>query len=97
MKEFKIKILKFKFSKSHAASTTVYDYAVQATPTYAENKISRVFTFAHTARFRIMRKFGPFKNFPLYGNIIHVTCDKKKKKRSCRDLNSDLEIQSLRC
>ena len=29
--------------------TTVYDYAVQATPTCAENK----FLYAHTARFRI--------------------------------------------
>ena len=47
--------------------TTVYNYAVQATPTCAENKISKVFIFAHTARFRIMRKFAPFENFPLYG------------------------------
>ena len=49
--------------------TTVYNYAVQATPTCAENKISIVFIFAHTARFRIMRKFAPFENFPLYGNM----------------------------
>ena len=50
--------------------TTVYDYTVQATPTCAENKISKVFISTHTAHFRIMRKFAPFENFQLYGSII---------------------------
>ena len=46
----------------------LYNYALQATPTCAENKMSKVFIFAHTARFQIMRKFAPFENFLLYSN-----------------------------
>ena len=32
-----------------------------------QNKILKIFIFAHMASFRIMRKFAPFEIFPLYG------------------------------
>ena len=53
--------------------TTVYDYTVQATPTCTENKISKVFIFAHTARFRIMRKFSAIRYYIYFNRMSIMT------------------------
>ena len=37
--------------------------------TCTEKKFSEVLIFAQEAHFRIMRKFTPFENFPLYGIV----------------------------